>query len=124
MEDANKYRIGQILIANSDFEIDRGFLWDKITIPKGGKVIVGADDMAYYIDGTYPRVIAKNANAEGYDPDGIANYLYNMLKSEYGIDYYLQDIGRTSIDFMYSIKKCLEAIGFKRPCRMEMNTFE
>lgn len=40
-----KYKIGQILTSNCDIEVEKMF-GEKVIIPKGNKIIIGADEYA------------------------------------------------------------------------------
>lgn len=44
-----KYKIGQILISNQDVEVEKALSGEKVVIPKGNKIIIGADKLAHHL---------------------------------------------------------------------------
>ena len=56
-----KYKIGQLLIAKQDIEIETGLTGTKIAVPKGSKVIIGADRLAHHFRDGRIQPIAKDA---------------------------------------------------------------
>lgn len=106
------YKIGQLLIAKRDIEIESELTGTKITVPKGSKVIIGPDRLAHHYNNGKCQNIAKDAVVEGYDVIGLADYLYTMLNSRYDLDQHLEDQDCTKYDFMDSIAEYLREIGF------------
>lgn len=107
-----KYKIGQILTANTDIELERALSGEKVTVPKGSKVIVGADGMAHHFRNGMIQPFAKDAVVEGYDAEGIALYLYTMLNSRYDLDQHIEDQDCTKWEFIDSIAEYLREVGF------------
>lgn len=107
-----KYKIGQYLIANQDIVIEREMSGEKVIVPKGSKVVIGADKMAHHLRDGSIQALAKDAVVDGYDTHGIAEWIYCYLRSQYGIDYMLEDNDCTKYDLMESIENALEEIGF------------
>lgn len=44
-----KYKIGQILTSNRDTEVEKALSGEKVVIPKGNKIIIGADKLARHL---------------------------------------------------------------------------
>lgn len=44
-----EYKIGQILTSTEDVEVEKALSNEKVIIPKGNKVIIGADKLAHHI---------------------------------------------------------------------------
>lgn len=106
-----EYKIGQILTAKADIEIERALSGEKVTVPKGSKVIIGADKLAHHLRNGIVQGVGS-ATVKGYDADGLAEYLYTMLSSRYDLDYYLEGMDCTKHDFMESIAEHLKEVGF------------
>ena len=64
------YKIGQILTSTEDVEIEKALSGEKVIIPKGNKVIIGADKLAHHI-----RIgFTDKKDKDGYtifDKDGV-----------------------------------------------------
>lgn len=48
MSEKKTYKIGQILTSNCEMEVEKMF-GEKVVIPKGNKVIIGADNLAHHL---------------------------------------------------------------------------
>lgn len=107
-----KYKIGQLMVAKKDIEIESELTGTKTIVLKGSKVIIGPDRLAHYYSNGKCQNIAKDAVVEGYDAEGLADYLYTMLNSRYDLDQHLEDQDCTKYDFMDSIAEYLREIGF------------
>ena len=49
MSKKTTYKIGQILTSNCDVEVEKALSGDKVVIPKGNKIIIGADNLAHHL---------------------------------------------------------------------------
>ena len=76
------YKIGQILTSTEDVEIEKALSGEKVKIPKGNKIIIGADKFAHHIRNGFIQPLAEGLTVEGYDTTGIAEYLYIVLIDE------------------------------------------
>ena len=82
-----KYKIGQILISSRDVEVEKALSGEKVIIPKGNKIIIGADKLAHHIRDGMIQPLADGSEVDGYDDTGIAKYIFmyvlnsdNLLK--------------------------------------------
>ena len=105
---ASHYKVGQILKFTEDCYL-KG-LGNRVKIPKGKKVIIGADGFAYHTDGLFQPL--GGAVVEGYDTEGLANYIYANMSMHISIDEILEENGITEEDFVDELACALEAIGF------------
>lgn len=64
------YKIGQILTSTEDVEIEKALSGEKVKIPKGNKIIIGADKFVHHI-----RIgFTDKKDKDGYtifDKDGV-----------------------------------------------------
>lgn len=107
------FKIGQIVTANQDVELERVISGEKLTIPKGSKVIVGADKLVHHF--VYPNMIqpiSKVVQIEGYDADGLATYLFHQLKYQFPIEEFCNDYDISERSFCDEIAYQLREIGF------------
>ena len=107
-----EYRIGQILTSNKDIEVEKGISGEKVIIPKGNKVIVGADNFAHYLRNGMIQPFTEGTEIKGYDTNGLAEYLYIYLRNHFEIDEMLEDDDDTKERFIEEIEYALEDIGF------------
>ena len=107
--ETSHYKVGQILEFTEDYYL-KGFVEDRIKIPKGKKVIIGADGFAYHTDGLFQPL--GDAVVEGYDTEGLANYIYAKMSVYFPIDEMLEENEITEEYFMDELACALEAIGF------------
>lgn len=66
-----KYKIGQILTSNQDVEVEKALSGEKVVIPKGNKIIIGADKLARHLRTGMIQPLGT-AEVEGYDSEGLA----------------------------------------------------
>ena len=69
-----KYKIGRILTSNQDVEVEKALSGEKVVIPKGNKIIIGADKLAHHLRTGMIQPLGT-AEVEGYDSEGLAEYL-------------------------------------------------
>lgn len=106
-----KYKIGQILTSNTDVVVERALYGEKITIPKGNKIIIGADKLAHHIRDGMIQPLAHDMEVEGYDSSGIAEYIYTCLKVHLPIDEWMEDYEISKDDIVEEIESALDEIG-------------
>ena len=104
------YKIGEILISTKDQELDTMF-GDKVIIPKGSKVIIGADRLAHHFRDGKIQPISKDSTVKGYDSKGIAEYLFTFLSCIYPMNDMLDDYDISEDEFKKEIEYRLCEIG-------------
>lgn len=105
-----EYKIGQILISKKDTEVQMALSDEKIIVPKGNKVIIGADNLAHHIRTGMIQPLG-DAEVKGYDSKGLAEYLYTYLRNHFEIDEMLEEYDDTKERFMEEIEYALNEIG-------------
>lgn len=106
------YKIGQILISNQDVEVEIALSEEKVVIPKGNKIIIGADGFAHHIRNGMIQPLKEGSEVKGYDTKGIAEYLFIALRYSLGIDDMLEFCDCTKEQFIDEIDYALNDIGF------------
>lgn len=107
-----EYKVGQILTSKEDVEAKKALSGEKVTIPKGNKIIIGADNLAHHIRNGMMQPLPEESEVKGYDASGIAEYLYIYLRNHFEIDEMLEGYDDTKERFMEEIEYALEEIGF------------
>ena len=107
-----EYKIGQILTSKTDLVVEKALTDEKITVPKGNKVIIGADKLAHHIKTGMIQPLGDDAKVKGYDTTGIAEYLYMYLRNHFEIDEMLEGYDDTKERFVEEIEYALDDIGF------------
>lgn len=104
------YKIGQILTSKQDVELELELSNKKVKIPKGNKIIIGADKFAHHIRDGMIQPLQKGATVEGYDTTGIAEYLYIMLRNHLPIDEMMENYEVTKQNIVDEIECALDEI--------------
>lgn len=104
------YKIGQILTSKVDTVVKKALSDEEVVIPKGNKIIIGADNFAHYIKNGMLQPLAKGTEVKGYDCEGIAEYLYLCLKSHLPLNEMLEDYEVDEKTFMEEIECALDEI--------------
>lgn len=107
-----KYQIGQILTSKVDTEIEKALSGERVKIPKGNKIIIGADKFAHHFRTGHIQPLQKDDEVDGYDCKGIAEYLYMYLRNHFEIDEMLENYEDTKERFIEELKYALDDIGF------------
>ena len=107
-----EYKVGQILTSEEDVEVEKALSDEKVIIPKGNKIIIGADRLAHHIRNGMMQPLPEDSEVHGYDASGIAEYLYTYLRHHFAIDEMLEDYDDTKERFMEELEYALEEIGF------------
>ena len=106
------YKIGEILTSDCDVEVERAISGEKVVIPKGNKIIIGADKFAHHIRNGMIQPLPEDAEVKGYDAAGIAEYVYIYARNHFAIDEMLEYYEETPADFIREIEFALDEIGF------------
>ena len=106
-----KYKIGQILTSNQDTEVEKALSGEKVVIPKGNKIIIGADKLAHHLRTGMIQPLGM-AEVEGYDSKGLAEYLLFVLKAHFPIDEMLEDYEISERMLLDEIEYAFDDIGF------------
>lgn len=104
------YKIGQILTSKEDTEIQKALSGDKVVVPKGNKIIIGADKLAHHIKNGMLQPLEEGSEVKGYDCEGIAEYLYIALRSHLPLDEMMDDYEVTKENLMEEIECALSEI--------------
>lgn len=106
-----EYKIGQILTANQDIEVEMALSGDKKFIPKGSKAIVGADNFAHHLRGGVIQPLGSDVTIKGYDTTGISEYLIMSLKDHFPILDMLDSYDIAEKEFQNEIEYALDDMG-------------
>lgn len=106
-----KYKIGQILTSNQDVEVEKTLSGEKVVIPKGNKIIIGADKLAHHLRTGMIQPLGTD-EVEGYDSEGLAEYLLLVLKTHFPIDEMLEDYEISERMLLDKIEYAFDDIGF------------
>lgn len=105
------YKIGQILTSDQDVEVRKALSDEKVILPKGNKVIIGADKLAHHISTDTIQPLG-DAEVKGYDSEGLAEYLAMALMARLPISEMLNDYDLDEKAFKEEIVYALDDIGF------------
>lgn len=112
MSEKTTYKIGQILTSNRDIEVERELSGEKVVIPKGSKIIIGADKLAHHLrDGTI-QPLAENIEVKGYDTNGISEFIFKFISNQLPLLEMLEYREVDKEEFRYEIENSLKEIGF------------
>lgn len=106
-----KYKVGQILTSNTDVVVEKAMSEEKVTIPKGNRIIIGADKLAHHIRNGMVQPLADDLKVEGYDSFGIAEYIYMWMESHLPIAEWMEDYEISKNDIIEEIECALDEIG-------------
>lgn len=106
------YKIGQILTTTEDKEVERALSGEKVIVPKGSKVIIGADNLAHHLRDGSIQPLAKTDKIEGYDTSGLAEYLTQVIVNRILPADCLEEYEITKKDIQNEIEYALDDIGF------------
>lgn len=107
-----EYKIGQILTSSQEVEVEKALSGEKVIIPKGNKIIIGADHLAHHIKNGMIQPLSKNITVKGYDANGMAEYLFTYLSFHFPLDEMLENYDDTKDRFIEEIESGLNEIGF------------
>lgn len=106
------FKIGQIVTANQDIKVEKALSGKEVTIKKGSKAIIGADNFAHHLSTDMIQPISKAVKIEGYDTEGLADYLFDYLKYRFPLDEFCENYDVSERSFKDDIVCALEEIGF------------
>lgn len=106
-----KYKVGQILTSNTDVVVKKALSGEKVTIPKGNRIIIGADKFAHHIRNGMIQPLTNDAEVEGYDASGISEYIYICLKAHLPVTEWMEDYEISKDDIVEEIECALDEIG-------------
>ena len=112
MEEKTTYKIGQILTSNRDIEVERELSGKKVIIPKGNKIIIGADKLAHHMMNGMIQPLSENIEVKGYDTNGISEFIFSWISRFYPIDEMFEDYEVDKKEFVSEIECALDEIGF------------
>ena len=107
-----KYKIGEILVSTKDTTVQMALSNETKVIPKGNEVIVGADGLAHHLRTDMIQPFKKGTEIEGYDTNGLTEYLYRCLSQHFPLKEMLKEHDYDSSFFRVVIQAALEDIGF------------
>ncbi len=105
-----EYKIGQILTTNKDIEAEKALSGERVTIKKGNRVIIGADNWAHHLRNGVIQPLG-DVTVKGYDTTGLAEYLVMVLKASFPIDEMLEDYNIKEEELQDEIEYALDDIG-------------
>ena len=106
-----EYKIGQILTSNKDIVVEKALFGDKVTIPKGNKIIIGADKLAHHIRDGMIQPLADGSEVKGYDSSGLAEYIFMCMKAHLPITEWMEDYEISKNEIIEEIEYALDEIG-------------
>ena len=106
-----KYQIGQIVTSEHDVVLEKAFSKEKIMIPKGNQVIIGADGFAHHLTNGMIQPLASDDDVSGYNAEGIANYLFQKLSTRFPLDEMLDKYAISKNTFLEQLEYYLDDIG-------------
>lgn len=104
------YRVGQILVSKKKHTIET-CMGNELTIPKGNKVIVGADGYGHHLTSGLIQSLG-DAKVEGYDTEGIADFLWERLSARFPTDEWIAGWDLTDAMILDVIECALDDLGF------------
>lgn len=105
------YKIGQVLVAKDDMEIETLF-GDSRMVKKGSKAWIGADYFAHHPDGTI-QLLPVGSSIEGYDAEGIAERIYLSLYNNLPLREMMEDYDIDSDGMKREIEDALAELGMR-----------
>ena len=106
-----KYKIGQILTSRRDVEVEKALSGEKVVIPKGNRIIIGADKLAHHIRDGMIQPILQESEVDGYDASGIAEYIFICLKTHLPVEEWMEEYEISKNDIIEEIECALDEIG-------------
>lgn len=107
-----EYKIGQILKFTDDFETKKALSEEKVVIPKGTKVIVGADNLIHHISNGMIQPLNEGDTVKGYDAEGITEWIVRCLGLYMPLKEMLESCECDEDELRSEIESALYEIGF------------
>lgn len=106
-----KYKVGQILTSNTEVVVEKALSGEKVIIPKGNKIIIGADKLAHHIRDGMMQPLVDGSEVKGYDSSGLAEYIYICMKAHLPITEWMEDYEISKNEIVEEIEDALDEIG-------------
>ena len=106
------YKIGEILTSNREVTVEKCISGEKVVLPEGNKVIIGADRLAHHIKTGAIQALAKDIEVKGYDREGLAEWIFDYMSVHLPIFDMETEFELTDADIRQTIDDALEEIGF------------
>ena len=106
------YKIGEILTSNREVTLEKAISGEKVVLPKGNKVIIGADHLAHHIKTGAIQALTKETEVKGYDREGLAEWIFDYMSTRLPMLEIEDEFGLTDMDIRQTIDDALEEIGF------------
>lgn len=110
MDNSEVLKIGQIFVNNED-QVLESCLGNKRTVPAGSKIIIGADGMAHFIKSGMVQKLGDDLKVKGYDTEGITEYLWMWLNTQFPLEDALQGYEVSKKAFTGEIEDALDELG-------------
>ena len=104
------YKIGEILESKKDVTVKKELSDEEIIIPKGNKIIIGADKLAHHLRDGMLQPLQEGSEVEGYDCEGLAEYLFLCLRAYLPLNEMLEDYEISEKEFREEIEYALDEI--------------
>lgn len=106
-----KVKIGQIMLAQQDNVMVNKTTGQRIVIPKGSEMFVGADCRGHLVgQGVAPK-LPSDFRLIGYDSRGIALFLFQTLNEKYPMRNLLEKSGYSVDGFIEDLEKSIQKLG-------------
>lgn len=110
--DKIKLKIGEEFVFKDDMKVEKVF-GDKEVIKKGTRAYVGADKLLHHKNGMIQPISEKAFDIEGYDPNGIANWLWLYIRNFTPVNEdLLEDYYSNKNEFIEQLEYALDELGF------------
>lgn len=96
---SKKYRIGEILVTKEDTELTSAISETKTIVPKGTRIMIGADKLAHHFGTGIIQPLQDDAEVNGYDTEGIAKAIIYSLGVRFPLKEMFEDYDIDEEDF-------------------------
>lgn len=109
-----EFSIGDVFEVTEDYKAEAVLSNEGVPIPKGEKIIIGADKLAHHIGSGMISPIGEASTVKGYNAEGIAKYICLFLRAHFAfdLDEMLEGYDLTMNELADEIQYALEEIGF------------
>lgn len=105
------FKYGQLMVSNQDIVIEKALSGDKVTIPKGSRVVVGFDGLAHHLDNGFIQPFAKNCTLAGFSSSGIVEVVMDCLFNRFPMEEMCEGYDVKQEEIRQEILDALEEIG-------------
>lgn len=106
------YKLGQILVANQDIEVELPLSGKKEIIKKGSKAIVGFDKRLHHYNGKI-QCFADDIEIDGMCGNGLAEFIFDILKAKFPMKEMMEGYDVTDDEIMEELIYALDEIGIE-----------